>query len=196
MAKRYNRDHIEIFHDYGLFIPTRTIYLDDGDDNSVGYQMANRAIKNLNILASLSKEDITLIINTEGGDEYQGMAIYDAIRALKDTHVTAIVRGAAQSMGCIVLQAADKRIVSPNSALMFHTGSSNVPDLHPDEMLQSATFTFKYGTEKCDKVIYNRMLEKDPKLTWKKFRQDCIRSRYMFADEAVQLGLADEVESV
>ena len=198
MAKRFNRDHIEIYHDYGLYIPTRTINLDQSTDeegeNTVNFAMANRLIKNLNILSSISKEDITIIINTEGGDEYQGMAIYDAIRVLKDTHVTIEVHGPAQSMGCIVLQAADRRILMPNATLMYHTGSSNSGTFHPDEMLQAAAFNYAYGVEKCDRVIYNRMLEKNPKLSWKKFRQECISSRYLFAEDAVALGLADEVK--
>lgn len=196
MAKRYNRDHIEIFHDYGLYIPTRLISLDSADGNSVDVDMATKAIKNLNILAHLSKDPITVLINTEGGDEYQGMAIYDEIQSFSDIHVTVVVKGAAQSMGCIVLQAADYRIVMANAALMFHTGSSSTGDFHPDEMLNSAIFTYKYGTERCDQVIYNRMREKNPKLSLKKFREECISSRYMFAEDAVRLGLADEVKAI
>lgn len=195
MAKRYNRDHIEIYHDYNLHLPTRTIDL-RSEENSVNIDMASQAIKNLNILAHLSKDPITILINTEGGDEYQGMAIYDAITTLQDIHVTAVVYGAAQSMGCIVLQAADHRVLMPSAAIMYHTGTTFIPDLEPDEMLHTAIFTHKYGLERCDRVIYNRLLEKDPKLSWKKFRQDCKSSRYMFADEAVALGLADEVKSI
>lgn len=199
MSRRFSRDHIEILHDYGLFVPTRTIVMDQGaldeeTDNTVNFSMANRLIKNLTILDSISKDDITIIVNTEGGDEYQGMAIYDAVRALKDTHVTIEIHGCAQSMGCIMLQAADRRVLMPNAALMFHTGSTSTGDYHPDEMLAVANFNYRYGIEVCDRIIYNRLLEKNPKLSWKKFRQVAISSRYMLADEAVAIGLADEVK--
>lgn len=193
MAKRYNRDHIEIFHDYGLHIPTRTISLDAPDGNSVDYEMATRAIKNLSILASLSKDPITLILNTEGGDIYQGMAVYDEIQSYSDIHMTAVVKGAAQSMGCIILQAADYRILMPNAALMYHSGELGA-GAHAEEAYRDITFNREYGRNRCDLAIYNRMLEKNPKLSLKKFRQDCLLSRWMFADEAVELGLADEVK--
>lgn len=194
MAKRYNRDHIEIFHDYGLHIPTRTISLDSSDGNSVDYEMTTRAIKNLSILANLSKDPITVILNTEGGDCYQGMAIYDEIKSMHDIHVTAIVKGAAQSMGCIVLQAADHRILMPSASLMYHNGSGRGPEANSYERLNAETYDHNYGLNICDLAIYNRMLEKNPKLSLKKFREDCLRSRWLFAEEAVALGLADEVK--
>lgn len=195
MAKRYNRDHIEIFHDYGLFIPSRTISMEADEDNTVSVMMANRVIKNLNILASISKDPITMILLTGGGDTVAGMAIYDAIRTLKDIHITVEVRGEASSMGCIVLQAADHRVMMPGAYLMFHAGTVATTNASPDEMLNEAKFIHEHG-ERCDRIIYNRILEKDPKLSWKKFRQDVIGARYLFADDAVALGLADEVKAI
>ena len=44
------------------------------------------------------------------------MAIFDAIKICR-SHVTILVYGQAESMSSIILQAADKRIMMPNSTL-------------------------------------------------------------------------------
>ena len=107
--------------------------------------MAERAIKALHILDSTAPtgdKPITVIMNNPGGDEYHGMAIYDAIKSCKN-HVTIVVFGMAMSMGSIILQAADKRVMSANSRVMIHYGTWGIND-HPKKVLtdfMTTTFT-------------------------------------------------------
>jgi ATP-dependent protease ClpP protease subunit len=60
-------------------------------------------------------------MNNPGGDWYHGMAIYDAIK-YSSCECTIKVYGHAMSMGSIILQAADHRIMMPNSRFMIHYG--------------------------------------------------------------------------
>ena len=57
-----------------------------------------------------------------GGEWDSGMAIYDAINMCQ-SYVTIIAYGQASSMSSIVLQAADKRVMTPSAHFMLHYGS-------------------------------------------------------------------------
>jgi ATP-dependent Clp protease protease subunit len=196
---RHSKDTTELFHDYGIHVPTRTIILDTGvmgeedEDDSVGVGMAMRFIKNFHILRCISPtQPITVLMNTVGGNEDQGMVIYDLIKSFEG-EVTIEVVGSAMSMGCIILQAADHRIVHKHSRVMFHTGFMSPMMSIPDETLAAAMADHAYG-KVLDKIIFDRIVEKQPKLTMKKYSEICTRSKYLVGAEAVEYGLADLVK--
>ncbi len=127
---RIVRDHIDHWFEYGLDMDNRTIYLGsasydmDGGESGVDHLMAEFFIKSIHMLekaSSSAEKPILVIMNNPGGDWYHGMAIFDAIRACKN-HVTVKVFGHAMSMGSIILQAADERVMSVNSKFMIHYG--------------------------------------------------------------------------
>jgi ATP-dependent protease ClpP protease subunit len=133
MSQKYHgfkKDDIDKFIDYDIYLPTRTIYMgsissdESGNEIGVDHILAERCLKTLHILdtqAPAGDKPITIIMNNYGGDVRHGMAIYDAIKDCKN-HVTIKVYGGAMSMGSIILQAADRRIMSQNSRLMIHYG--------------------------------------------------------------------------
>jgi ATP-dependent Clp protease protease subunit len=71
------------------------------------------------------EKDISLYINSPGGDVYAGMAIYDTMQFVRPD-VRTICFGMAMSMGAILLAggAAGKRTSLPNSKIMIHQGST------------------------------------------------------------------------
>lgn len=197
MSKRVNRDDIDKFHDYGLYLPTRTIHmsseeysLDDGESGVDG-KMAERVVKNLYVLESINQEPITILMNNIGGDEYHGMAIYDAIKLCK-SHVTIKVRGHAMSMGSIILQAADERIMAPSSRMMVHYGTWGYYG-HAKTAQKWAT-EGQFQDAQMEKIYMERILEKDPTFSLTKLKKMCDHDTFMSAAEAVKLGLADKIE--
>ena len=104
MSANYARDDIDRYFSYNIHIPTKTMYLGsveyDSDDGETGtdHGMAEMAIKGLHILdGTRPDKPITIIMNNPGGDEYHGMAIYDAIQACQsEVHIR--VFGHAMSM--------------------------------------------------------------------------------------------------
>ena len=86
-------------------------------------------------------------MNSIGGEWSDGMAIYDAI-SLSKCYVTIIVYGQAESMSSIILQAADEKIITPNSYFMIHYGSS---DASGDYL--NVQNLAKYEQAICDKMI-------------------------------------------
>jgi len=197
------KDHLETFHDYGLHIPTRTIELstsmdEEGHGNGVNHYMAMKFIRNFTHLLSINKDPITVIMNTPGGSCVEGYAIYDTIRAAKNCHVTIKVVGQACSMGCIILQAADERIVQPNACIMFHAGTGGAGAYNPYEVANSAEFDKRY-MERMYKIVWGRINRKreqkgEAPMAWKTFENMNLKGKYLFAEEAVELGLADKIE--
>ena len=132
---KFKKDDIDHFMDNDIYLPTRTIYMgsagedDCGNENGVDFVMAERITKTLHILdtydtdARKGEKPISIIMNNPGGDVIHGMGIYDVITNCNN-HVTIKVVGHAMSMGSIILQAADQRIMTKNSNIMIHYGYS------------------------------------------------------------------------
>jgi ATP-dependent Clp endopeptidase proteolytic subunit ClpP len=195
MAKRINRDFIDQFHDYGLYIPKRTIYVGsesagDGEESGTDTMMAERLIKNINILEAMSDDPITILMNNLGGEVYHGLAIYDAIRACK-SNVTIVVIGQASSMGSIILQAADERIMSENSVQMIHYGTLGVEG--------HAKTTYKHAEENkridkwMEKMYLQKIQEKQPLYTIARLQRLLDHDTFLTAQQSVELGLADKI---
>lgn len=196
MAKKINRDEIDRLHDYGIYIPTRTIFMgsesydiEQGESGCDGF-MAERIIKNLHVLESISIDPITILMNNIGGDEYHGFAIYDAIQACK-SHVTIRVFGHAMSMGSIILQAADDRIMAPTSRQMIHYGTWGIHD-HAKTTQQWAKEGQKIDCW-MEQMYLDKMKEKNPKASLGHLKKMLDHDTFLTAQESCVLGLADSV---
>lgn len=195
MAKN-DPDYISKFHDYGIYIPQRTIYMSSVDvsiehgESGVDSAMAEYMVKNLTILEAMGQDPITILMNNVGGDEYHGFAIFDAVKACK-SKVTIKVFGHAMSMGSIILQAADERIMAPTSRQMLHYGTWGVHD-HAKTAQQWA----KEG-EKIDVWMENmyiqKIREKHPDFNMGKLKKMLDHDTFLTAQESVSFGLADKV---
>ena len=200
MSRRPNKDHLETLHEYGLYVPTRTIFMDsssqeDGEETGVNYFMAVRFCKNLHHLESVSKDPVIIILNTGGGSVDAGMAIYDEIKN-SPCHITVVVKGQASSMGSVILQAADERVLRPNASVMFHSGSMPIGGNNASEHISHAKFELARA-KKIDQILFEKIAEKytaDGKtITFNKFQDMNNRGKYMNAQEAVDIGLADRI---
>jgi ATP-dependent Clp endopeptidase proteolytic subunit ClpP len=60
-------------------------------------------------------------LNTPGGEVFDGVAIYNALRN-HPASVTTYVDGLAASIGSVILQAGDKRVAAKASQTMIHDG--------------------------------------------------------------------------
>lgn len=201
-GRRYKTDDIDKFFDYDLSIPTRTIFMgsvftdSEGGESGTDAFMAERMIKALHIMendgaaASDGDKPITIIMNNIGGDEYHGQAIFDAIRHCKN-HVDIKVFGHAMSMGSIILQAADRRIMSANSKQMIHYGTWGWDGHAPTGHKWAEEFA------KLDRWMEDLYLakirEKHSKFTRTKLKSMLMTDTFLTAKESVEIGLADEV---
>ena len=118
---------LDKWFDLNVDTDTRTIFMGstgytyDDSETGVDHTMAEYFIKGMHTLECKNNKPITIIMNNPGGDWYHGMAIYDAIKCAS-VECTVKVYGHAMSMGSIILQAADNRIMMPSSRFMIHYG--------------------------------------------------------------------------
>lgn len=86
----------------------------------------NSCIKTLSRWRRQSRDPITVIINSPGGEVIHGLRLYDYLLFLRaeDIHITTVTLGMAASMASVLLQAGDQRIVGPNAHVLIHEVSS------------------------------------------------------------------------
>jgi len=173
----------------------------ENGEPGVEYRMANRFIKNLHYLSGRdAKKPILIHMKTCGGYVEEGMAIYDAILSVPNP-ISIINYTHARSMSSIILQAANKRIMMPNSYFMFHEGD------------QAVSGTFKqvnsivdFGKRFSDTMttIYAERMKHTPKASmrtwtmarikdWLVHEMDRKEDVHLTASETIAIGLADEI---
>lgn len=204
MPKRRVTDIIDAWFQHGINIDKRIIYIenhtdglnaDGGEGNNLSSEVADvmtsRLIKSMVMLESISQDPILIILNSEGGYETSGIAIYDRIKQ-SPCEVTIRVYGSAMSMGSIILQAGDIRQMSPNSTLMIHDGDVNSIQGSPKAAKAWSEWCLQF-TSKMYQIYYEKMKKKDDNITLKKIEQICQNDYIIWADKAVELGLADSI---
>jgi ATP-dependent Clp protease protease subunit len=191
------RDDITHFFDHDIHVPTRTVYLGSAEssiehgESGVDTVMAERLMKSLHILDKVSDAPITIIMNNAGGDFIHGMAIYDAIKTCQN-HVTIRVFGHAMSMGSVILQAADERILAPNAKIMIHYGVVGLGEQHAKTVYRWADEYKKYD-QWMEQVFLDKIQEKHPTFSAQKVRRMLEFDTFLSASQAVQIGLADSI---
>ena len=177
---RLLRDDIDRFYDYDIHIPSRTIFL----GTEVDEDMAERFLKAMCLLDPAGGE-IKIVMNNLGGDEYHGLAIYDAIASSK-CHVTITVYGHAMSMGSWILQAADTRVMAPNATLMIHYGSWGQED-HVKYVRAS-----NKEMERVNLLMESAYMSRT-NITLKRLRKMLEDETYLSPADTVKYGFADRI---
>ena len=190
------KDNITYFFDNHVYFPTRTLYIGSGqytEDTETGVdgKLAEDIIKAIHVLDSEKHADFNIILNCIGGDQVHGFAIIDKIKSCKN-FVTATVFGYAHSMGAAILQAADKRIMSPSSRMMIHYGRTEISG---DMGKVYANINENKVYDKMyEDLLYYKIREKHPKFQRSKLKDMLNTDTFLSAEEAVKLGLADEIQ--
>jgi len=198
---RIKFDDIDKFFTYHIFPSTKTMFLgspdstEDGGAIGVNHTLVEKVAIGLHVLDNIKLEQpINIIMNCIGGDEYEGLAIYDEIKRCS-SDVRMRVTGHCMSMGVWILQAADKRILSPNSRMMVHVGSMGLGVNHPEN---NKAWMAQYCKDEAifEDILLKRIREVHPLYTRQEVK-DLIRfDKILMPQEAVDLGLADEIEEV
>jgi ATP-dependent Clp protease protease subunit len=187
---KHLRDDVSTLFENGVYLPTRTLVL-SGD---VDGELAAAAIKGLHLLDAISTLPITVVLNTPGGEEQAGMAIFDAIRQCR-SHVTVVGTGEVMSMGAWILQAADTRVLTPNALVMIHYGTATLGDATTRDF-QLYAEQVKLWDAAMEDCFLAKIHEKQPDFTRTALKRMLVVDTYLSAQEAVELGLADAVQEV
>ena len=123
---------------YSRLLNDRIVFLGE----PVTRDSANLVIAQLLHLESQDPDkDISLYIDSPGGDVYAGLGILDTMNFIKPD-VSTICVGMAASMSAVLLAAGakGKRLALPNSMVMIHQPSSGVQAAQDDAAPERAAF--------------------------------------------------------
>lgn len=168
-----NEEWISDIHTSNLDVENRIIYLQEKEDTSdspgVDFRMVQNFTKNINILQNISNDPITIYLQTVGGCWWSGMGVYDAIKLCK-CKVTIVGYAQICSMGTVIMQAADRRILMPNCVFMCHYGSSEI----------SGDYLSSQNEARMEREMTNKMVEI--------YAEKCHRCGQFFMDRGDSLG--------
>lgn len=162
-----------------------------------------KAVDHISAWARFSAEPITLRYNSPGGNVYDGLAMYDHLRAIVATRAPLITVsiGMSASMAGILVQAGSRRVVTANAQFMIHevadwsffrvtsaTSSEDEAKLLRDLnnrlfgiLVEGSQRAFKAGTAKVELTV-EAINERAKRREW-----------WLNSEELVYFGLADEV---
>ena len=130
--------------------------------------------------------EITMFINSPGGEVDSGLALYDVMKGIS-CPIRTVCLGIAASMGALLFTAGDKREILPHGRVMIHDpliSSTGGSALHLQEISRNL---LKTREELCS--ILSRHTGRTQKEIYKKTAQDS----WFTAEEAVEFGLADRI---
>lgn len=143
----------------------------------------------INHLAALCDDDITLWIMSPGGSVSAGLAILDTMNSCGCEFRT-IVMGTAASMAAVIASSGTKgkRFIGSNSGMMIHQALGGFSGQTAD-ILRTAQHI-----EKVNNRLYG-ILAANTGVSMEKIAADCDRDYHLNADEAIEYGLADHIFS-
>lgn len=137
--------------------------------------------------STIEMPHIQLLLSTYGGEVYDGLSLYDAIKNSK-TCVDITCFGKIMSMGIIILLASKTRKAYRNTTFMIHEissfGMGKVADV--EESVEEA--------KRLNKLLFD-IIEKETNISKKKLEEVYTRKQDWFftAEEALKMGLITEI---
>lgn len=156
--------------------------------SEINDQLANAVLAQLLFLESEDPDkEITMYINSPGGEVNSGWAIYDVMQYVK-CDVSTVCVGLCASFAAILLAAGkkDKRYILPHSRVMLHQphggsrGQATDIEIHTREMLKM-------------KDLGNEIIAKHTGHSIEKVKADLERDFYLSAQEAIAYGIVDKI---
>lgn len=143
----------------------------------------------LHLESADSDKDISIYINSPGGEVTAGMAILDVMEFIKPDVCTYVI-GQACSMGSLLAQAgtAGKRYMLPNARHMIHQVSSGSEGTAIDMRIQLQE-TLRMNTSLIG--IYEQ--HNSAGIKYEQLEKDMSRDFFLTAQQSVEYGLADKI---
>ena len=173
------------FDIYSRLLRDRVIYLGSEIDDQVA-NLVNAQL--LHLESEDPEKDISLYINSPGGDVYSGLAIYDTMQFVKPDVRTMCV-GIAMSIGAVLLAggAKGKRTSLPNGKILVHQlwtpgfgGQASDVEIRAREAIGMKRRLEEILAEKTGQSL-------------QEIARDTERDNFMTPREALEYGLIDEV---
>ena len=172
-TERSDADCHRVYHFYGMV-------------NQVAVALAMNTIGQW---ARRETAPIEIVFNSPGGSIIEGLALYDFILSLRDqgNEVTTVGLGMVASMGGVLLQAGDKRVVGRNCHMLIHEASTFTGG-KLSELEDEVAFVKRLQERLVDILAERSTLSKaEIRRRWKR------RDWWLSSDQTVELGFADGI---
>ena len=169
---------------YSLLLRERIVFL----GTPINGQVANVIVAQLLFLdREDSERDISLYINSPGGEIAAGLAIYDTIQLIQ-APVSTIAVGMTASMATILLTAGTKgrRYAPPHATIHVHQPLGGVQGQAADIEIAAREILRK-------RDLLNEILQRHTGMGPEQIERITDRDFYMTAQEAVEYGIVDKV---
>lgn len=171
---------------YSLLLRERIIFL----GTPINDQVSNLVVAQLLYLNREDPErEISIYINSPGGEIYPGLAMYDTMQII-EAPVSTIAVGWTASLGTLILAAGTKgrRYALPNATVHMHPAGGGARGYAPDVEIAARELLRMQSR-------LHQILAKHTNQTVEQIALDFQRDRFMSADEALEYGLIDQVLS-
>jgi ATP-dependent Clp endopeptidase proteolytic subunit ClpP len=134
---------------------------------------------------------LQLNINSYGGSVTDGFALFDTLRFVArdgERKIKTVSLGITASMGGVLLQAGDERVMTPSSILLVHEisyGARGSTANHRDNMEMTEILTDRIVEVFCER---GNLTPEEFRATWDR------RDWWLSAKQAFELGFADRVD--
>lgn len=172
---------------YGEIVSDRPIDWYTGQPTEDAYIVSSELLADLEDLKT--KDNITIHLNSVGGDLYAGLAIYNRLKALP-ANITTINDGLAASAASIIFQAGDTRKVHAGSNIMVHQAAGFLFGYYQLNDLNQVSKQLRAA----NKTAINVYAEASGRDT-DEIKRMVDAETWLTGDEAVEAGLADELIS-
>ncbi len=173
-----------VYDIYSRLLEERIVFL----GTAINDDVANSIIAQLLFLEKEdAKKDITLYVNSPGGQVTSTLAMYDTMQ-LVQPDVSTVCLGMAASGGAIILLGGKKgkRFALPHSEIMIHQplggteGQATDIAIHAEHIIKT-------------KDLLNEMIAKHTGQKIEKVKIDTERDKFMMAQEALAYGIVDKI---
>lgn len=154
---------------------------------AINADVANIVNAQMLYLSSLGDEDITININSPGGEVYSGMAIIDTMNFIQND-IQTVCMGMAASMGAVILSCGEKgkRGALSHSRVMIHQPLGGAHGQASDILIEAEQIKL-VKDELC------RILAENSGQPFEKVITDCDRDHWLTSQEALNYGLIDTI---
>lgn len=153
--------------------------------DEIGY-WGDTASSLIDQLGKVDADEIDVHISSPGGDIFDGLAIYQALKSHK-AKVTVKVDGLAASIASVIAMAGDTVVIAPKASMMIHDGWTMAVG-NAEELRKTADLL-----DKQSQVIAS--VYADRSNSDANFWRDQMREETWYtAQEALDAGLVDEIE--
>jgi ATP-dependent Clp protease protease subunit len=173
-----------IYDIYSVLLKARIVFL----GTAINTMVANEIVAKLLFLDQEDSErEISLYINSPGGEISAGLAIYDTIQLIQ-APVSTIAVGRTASMGTVLLTAgtSGRRYALPHATIHLHQPLGGVQG-------QAADIEIAAKEILRMRDLINSILRTHTGLDERQIKEFTDRDYYMTAEEAVEHGIVDKV---